>query len=108
MNIQKMTGIIAGASPVKRFTKKNGNVSESAVLHIVVNCNHSHPQEVAVKVTGDYVNYAQCVGMTVEVEYICRVFPFIEKGTGYQSFGNDLYLHSITIVNKDRSAMLDE
>ena len=46
--------------------------------------------------------------MTVEVEYICRVFPFIEKGTGYQSFGNDLYLYSITIVNKDRSAMLDE
>lgn len=103
----KIKGIIAGASSVERFTKKDGTESKSAVLHVMEVCNDPHPMEVAVKVTGDKTYYAGCVGMTVEVEFIIRVFTFTDKKTGVKTFGNDVYTHSIKIIDADRSAMLD-
>lgn len=107
MAVTKITGIIAGASSVERYEKKDGTESKSAVLHVMEICNDAHPMEVAVKVTGDNTTFAGCVGMTVEVEYINRVFAFESKKTGGKTFGNDVYARTIKIINADRSAMLD-
>ena len=101
-------GIIADATTVQSFQKKDGTKSQSAVLHLMEICNNPHPLELAVKVTGELVNYAACVGMTVEVEYINRVFVFRDKQTKRKCLGNDVYAHSIRVVDADRSAMLNE
>ena len=108
MSIQKFTGIIAGATTVERFEKKDGTKNQSAVLHLMEISKDPHPLELAVKVTGELVNYAACVGMTVEVEYINRVFVFRDKQTNRKCFGNDVYAHAIRIMNADRSAMLNQ
>ena len=108
MSIQKFTGIIAGATTVERFEKKDGTKNQSAVLHLMEISKDPHPLELAVKVTGELVNYAACVGMTVEVEYINRVFVFRDRETGRKRFGNDVYAHAIRIMNADRSAMLNQ
>ena len=108
MSIQKFTGIIAGATTVERFEKKDGTKNQSAVLHLMEISKDPHPLELAVKVTGELVNYAACVGMTVEVEYINRVFVFRDKQTNRKCLGNDVYAHSIRVVDADRSAMLNK
>ena len=105
--IQKIQGIIAGASSVERFTKKDGTESKSAILHIQELNDDPHPIEIAVKVTGNKTEYAGCVGMEVEVEYVLRVFAFTDKKTGGKTYGNDVYAYNIEIVNADRSALLD-
>ena len=107
MAVFKIKGIIAGASSVERFTKKDGTESKSAMLYIQELSNDAHPNEVAVKVTGDKTNYAGCMGMEVEVEYVVRVFEFRDKKTGGKTYGNDVYAHAIEIIKADRSAMLD-
>ena len=108
MNFCIIRGIIAGASAIKRFQKKNGKVNQSADLHLKEICNDPHPMEVAVKVTGEHVHYAGCVGMTVEVGYVVRVFPFKDRQTGESSYGNEVYAHTIKTINADRSAMLNQ
>ena len=105
---QMFRGIIADATTVQSFQKKDGTKSQSAVLHLMEICNNPHPLELAVKVTGELVNYAACVGMTVEVEYINRVFVFRDKQTNRKCLGNDVYAHSIRVVDADRSAMLNK
>ena len=107
MAVKKITGIIAGATSVERFTKKDGTESKSAMLHIQVVSNDRYPEEVAVKVTGENAEYAGCTGMLVDVEYVVRVFAFADKKTGGKTFGNDVYARTIKIINTDRSAMLD-
>ena len=105
---QMFRGIIADATTVQSFQKKAGTKSQSAVLHLMEICNSPHPLELAVKVTGELVNYAACVGMTVEVEYINRVFVFRDKQTNRKCLGSDVYAHSIRVVDADRCAMLNK
>lgn len=107
MSAFKIQGYIAGASSIERFTKKDGTEGMKAILYIKEVSNEPHPTEVAVKVSGDDTYYTGCVGMTVEVEYAVRVFPFTGKKTGAQTYGNDIYARRIEIINADRSAMLD-
>lgn len=107
MALKTITGIIAGASSVECFEKKDGTESKSAMLHIQAVGNDRYPEEVAIKVTGENAEYAGCTGMVVEVEYVVRVFAFADKKTGGKTFGNDVYARTINIINADRSAMLD-
>lgn len=107
MKTNIISGIIADASAIKAFQKTDGTESKSAILYIQEKCNDVHPKEVAVKVTGNNVSFAGCVGCEVECEYIVRVFPFKDRKTGGRTFGNDVYAVGIKVINADRSAMLN-
>lgn len=105
--ITTIQGIIANASSIAAFKKKDGSESYSAMLHIKESDNVKHPQEVAVKVTGENTYYAQCVGMEVKVEYCVRVFAFADKKTGQTTYGNDIYARRVEFVNAGCSADID-
>lgn len=91
--IENIKGSIVAATQIERFTKKDGTVGESAMLHIQEISNDAYPRELAVKVTGELAQYARCLNMEVEVDYVVRVFQF-KKG-GNDCIGNDIYARSI-------------
>lgn len=91
--VQKIIGVISDATAVENFSKKDGSRGCKCILKITAISDDAYPQEVAVSVTGDNTNYSRCLGMSVEVEYINRVFEFTKEGS--RRFGNDVYLHSI-------------
>ena len=91
--IERIKGTIVSATAIEQFTRKDGSVSESATLHIQQVSNEPYPQEVALKVTGDLAQYAKCINMEVEAEYIVRVFTFMKGGK--RCLGNDIYARSI-------------
>ena len=83
--IEKIVGAIAACSKVETFAKRNGSTSQKCMLRI----ESADGAERAITVTGDLVNWAGCLGLRVEVEYVHRVFPFVRNGSTW--FGNDLY-----------------
>lgn len=91
--IERIKGTIVSATAIEQFTRKDGSVSESATLHIQQVSNEPYPQEVALKVTGDLAQYAKCINMEVEAEYIVRVFTFMKGGK--RCLGNDVYARGI-------------
>lgn len=94
--IQRISGVIAAATAIKQFQKKDGTLSDQATLHIQQVTNDVYPQEVAVKVTGELAQFARMVGYNVEVDYVVRVFNFSKQGE--QMIGNDIYARSIKVA----------
>lgn len=94
--IQRISGVIAAATAIKQFQKKDGTLSDQATLHIQQVTNDVYPQEVAVKVTGELAQFARMVGYNVEVDYVVRVFYFTKQGE--QMIGNDIYARNIKVA----------
>lgn len=90
---QTICGVIKAVTPVKQFTKRNGEDNVKCVLHIVALRDETHPQELAVTACGDLTLYAAAVGSLVAVDYIVRVFSFEKNGTTI--YGNDVYATAI-------------
>ena len=84
MKKETICGTIAACSKVVPFVKKNGTKGVKCVLYI----KGLDGQERAVTVTGELTNWSGCIDMLVEVEYIHRVFPLINRG--YDWYGNEL------------------
>ena len=95
--IHNITGVIAAATAIKRFQKKDGTVSEQATIHVRQVTDDRYPLEVAVKLTGEQTQYARMIGATVEVQYVIRVFTFVKDGE--TKLGNDIYARSIRLVS---------
>lgn len=91
--IYTISGVIAAATAIKQFKKKDGTTNYQATLHIQQVTNDPYPQEVAIKVTGDLAKFAQMVGSNVVVEYVIRVFSFEKNGE--KLIGNDIYAKTI-------------
>ena len=87
--IETIRGRVAAFSQVEQFTKRNGQMNVKCVYHIIADDG----RELAVTATGDLTLYVGEQDARVEVEYICRVFPF-ERG-GRTLYGNDVYAKSI-------------
>ena len=94
--INSMTGIIAAATAIKRFQKKDGTVSEQATIHVRQVTDDRYPLEVAVKLTGEQTQYARMIGASVEVQYVIRVFTFVKNGE--TMLGNDIYARMIRLI----------
>lgn len=94
--IQRISGVIAAATAIKQFQKKDGTLSDQATLHIQQVANDVYPQEVAVKVTGELAQFARMVGYNVEVDYVVRVFNFTKQDE--QMIGNDIYARAIKVA----------
>lgn len=94
--IQRISGVIAAATAIRQFQKKDGTFSDQATLHIQQVTNDVYPQEVAVKVTGELAQFARMVGYNVEVDYVVRVFNFTKMGE--QMIGNDIYARNIKVA----------
>ena len=82
---ERISGTIAACTKVETFTKANGSKAQKCVFRIM----SFDGTERAITVTGDLVNWAGCLGMKIEVEYVHRVFPFMRNGATW--YGNDLY-----------------
>lgn len=95
--IQRISGVIAAATAIRQFQKKDGTFSDQATLHIQQVTNDVYPQEVAVKVTGELAQFARMVGYNVEVDYVVRVFNFTKMGE--QMIGNDIYARNIKVAS---------
>ena len=59
--INNITGIIAAATAIKRFQKKDGTVSEQATIQVRQVTDDRYPLEVAVKLTGEQTQYARMI-----------------------------------------------
>ena len=94
--IQRISGVIAAATAIRQFQKKDGTFSDQATLHIQQVTNDVYLQEVAVKVTGELAQFARMVGYNVEVDYVVRVFNFTKMGE--QMIGNDIYARNIKVA----------
>lgn len=95
--IQRISGVIAAATAIRQFQKKDGTFSDQATLHIQQVTGDVYPQEIAVKVTGELAQFARMVGYNVEVDYVVRVFNFTKMGE--QMIGNDVYARNIKVAN---------
>lgn len=94
--INRMTGVIAAATAIKRYQKKDGTVSEQATIHVRQVTDDRYPLEVAVKLTGEQAQYARMIGASVEVQYVIRVFTFVKNGE--TMLGNDIYARMIRLI----------
>lgn len=94
--IQRISGVIAAATAIRQFQKKDGTFSDQATLHIQQVTGDVYPQEIAVKVTGELAQFARMVGYNVEVDYVVRVFNFTKMGE--QMIGNDIYARNIKVA----------
>ena len=90
---QTIYGVIKAVTPVKQFTKRNGEDNVKCVFHIMALHDETHPQELAVTACGGLTLYAAAVGSPVQVEYVVRVFEFMKDGQ--PCFGNDVYATDI-------------
>ena len=71
--IQRISGVIAAATAIRQFQKKDGTFSDQATLHIQQVTNDVYPQEVAVKVP--YALYRAPLALD---NHLCKVFrPFV-------------------------------
>ena len=82
-------GRIVGCTAVEHYTKRNGEKGQKCFYHIVTDDG----RELAVTATGELVNYVGMLDVQVEMEYVCRVFPF--ERNGMTRYGNDVYAKSI-------------
>ena len=94
--VHSLTGIIAAATAIKRYQKKDGTVSEQATIHVRQVTDDRYPFEVAVKLTGEQTQYARMIGASVEVQYVIRVFTFVKNGE--TMLGNDIYARMIRLI----------
>ena len=83
-------GTIAACTKVESFVKRDGKVSRKCVLCV----ESPEGAKRAITITGDLANWAGCLGMKIEVEYVHRVFPFMRNEATW--YGNDLYAVRIT------------
>ena len=97
--IQRISGVIAAATAIRQFQKKDGTLSDQATLHIQQVTGDVYPQEIAVKVTGELAQFARMVGYNVEVDYVVRVFNFTKMGE--QMIGNDVYARNIKVATPE-------
>ena len=99
-----MTGVIAAATAIKRFQKKDGTVSEQATIQVRQVTDDRYPLEVAVKLTGEQTQYARMMGASVEVQYVIRVFTFVKNGETL--LGNDIYARMIRLIPREERLTL--
>ena len=99
-----ISGVIADATAIKRFQRKDGTVSEQATIHVRQVTNDRYPLEVAVKLTGEQTYYAGMVGASVEVQYVIRVFTFVKNGE--TMLGNDIYARMIRLIQREEALAL--
>lgn len=103
----KITGVITDASPRRIVTLKSGKQQEMCMLRVASRLEDGDVNEVAVKVKDNHVYFDQCKGMTVEICFKNRVFAYNDSTHGVKVFGNELTAKSITVIDYDRSALLD-